>query len=492
MKKLLIAAFMLPTMALAQTYPSPTFNSLTLQNPLTAVNGGTGATSATGSGSVVLSSSPTLTNPAITGSLTATGLVTTADLAAQAANTVLANVTGSSASPTAFAMPSCSTIGFLQWTSGTGFTCGATGIFTSVGVGVSSASAPLDIETNGAVGGGSANGALARFYAGSSGTPVTAITPTVGISRYEAINQDTEGGQNPALYVQSTGNNTWSSGVIPQVAGITSNVSQIGTGDSVAFYGLSKNSSTASGHFAYGLFAQAWAATAGTNAYALETFTNNGTGSNAPLTVGATPAMVGWHATPNGGKNSTSAVWFSNDTNGSGSQWDTGIYFSASSVVTASFIDASSSVDSLKVQGSHTNGLNLTAGTFTGNQITGTGFAVDPNGMMKSTVNPTATWSEDHFGSAMAIANGANQALPAGNGLVVVEESVGSNSAMYLCSAGSCTMIGANGAAWVASTTTPAAGKLSVAYSGSAYTIYNNQGASETVSVDLVRMKSSN
>lgn len=473
MKKLLLAALLWPLLAFAQSYPSPILNNLTVQ-----------------------------------GTFTATGKVGLPSLAAQAANTVVANVTGSSASPTAFAMPGCSTNpSILQWTAGTGFTCSTTiwasppaiggttpnsGVFTSVGAGVSSAAVPLDIETSSAVGGSGANGTLARFYAGSSGTPVTTITPTVGISRYEAINQDTEGGQNPALYVQSTGNNTWSSGVIPQVAGITANVAQIGTGDSVAFYGLSKNSSTASGHFAYGLFVQAWAATAGTSAYALETFTNNSTGSNAPLTVGTTPAMVGWHATPNGGKNSTAGVWFSNDTNGSGSQWDTGVYFSASSVATASIIDASSAVDSVKIQGSHTNGLNLASGTFSGNQITGTGFAVDPNGMLKSTVNPTATWSEDHFGSAMVIANGANQPLPAGNGLIVVEESVGSNSAMYLCSAGSCTMIGANGAAWVASTTTPAAGKLSVAYSGSAYTIYNSQGASETVSVDLVRMKSSN
>lgn len=44
-------------------------------------------------------------------------------IAAIAANTVLANATGSSASPTAFAMPSCST-GVLQYTSGTGFVCG--------------------------------------------------------------------------------------------------------------------------------------------------------------------------------------------------------------------------------------------------------------------------------------------------------------------------------------------------------------------------------
>jgi hypothetical protein len=65
MKKIILAALMLPLSALAQTYPSPTFNSVTLQNPLTAANGGTGATSATGTGSVVLSNSPSLTAPAL-------------------------------------------------------------------------------------------------------------------------------------------------------------------------------------------------------------------------------------------------------------------------------------------------------------------------------------------------------------------------------------------------------------------------------------------
>lgn len=45
-------------------------------------------------------------------------------IAAVSANTVIANATGSSASPTAFLMPSCSSAtSALQWTSGSGFTC---------------------------------------------------------------------------------------------------------------------------------------------------------------------------------------------------------------------------------------------------------------------------------------------------------------------------------------------------------------------------------
>ncbi|MBR8141229.1 hypothetical protein KDW46_02500 [Burkholderia vietnamiensis] len=59
----LLACGLSPTLVNAQSYPSPTFNSLTLINPLTAANGGTGSTSSTGTGSAVLSNSPTLTTP---------------------------------------------------------------------------------------------------------------------------------------------------------------------------------------------------------------------------------------------------------------------------------------------------------------------------------------------------------------------------------------------------------------------------------------------
>lgn len=78
--------------------------------------------------------SPTYKNLTVNGSFTATGLVTTSDLAAQAANTVLANATGSIASPTAFAMPSCSGgANALSWTSGAGFSCN-TSLITAASV----------------------------------------------------------------------------------------------------------------------------------------------------------------------------------------------------------------------------------------------------------------------------------------------------------------------------------------------------------------------
>lgn len=68
------------------------------------------------SGQTIVSSGPTTS--------AAWSNVSATALAAQAANTVVANVTGSSASPTAFAMPSCSSsTSALQYTLGTGWTC---------------------------------------------------------------------------------------------------------------------------------------------------------------------------------------------------------------------------------------------------------------------------------------------------------------------------------------------------------------------------------
>lgn len=107
MKKLFAALLL----ALTSSVFAATLTPIQLLNPA-------GSTS----GQVIRSTGPS-TAPAW-------GNVTAANLATQAANTVLANVTGSTASPTAVALPSCSTsTSALQYTSGTGFGC-----FTSMAV----------------------------------------------------------------------------------------------------------------------------------------------------------------------------------------------------------------------------------------------------------------------------------------------------------------------------------------------------------------------
>lgn len=176
MKKLfaIVIAGLFSSLAFAQTFPSPTFNSLTLQNPLPVSSGGTGASSSTGSGSLVLSTAPTVSNPTVTGAFTATGLVKTTDLATQAANTILANATSSAASPTAFSVPSCSTSSSaLGWTSGTGFVCN-TGINAST-LGGATFAAP------GSIGSGTPGSAAFTTLSTTSAPTVgaTTIYPTV-------------------------------------------------------------------------------------------------------------------------------------------------------------------------------------------------------------------------------------------------------------------------------------------------------------------------
>lgn len=92
-------------------------------------NGGTNASSASGT------ALDNITGFASTGFLTRTGAgayafqsatngITLGNLAQAAANTVLANATGSTANVMAFAVPSCSTsASALNWTSGSGLTC---------------------------------------------------------------------------------------------------------------------------------------------------------------------------------------------------------------------------------------------------------------------------------------------------------------------------------------------------------------------------------
>jgi hypothetical protein len=65
-------------------------------------------------------------NLVVNGTFTATGKVGLPNLAPQVANTLIANVTAASATPTAVGIPSCSSSSSaLQWISGVGFACGS-------------------------------------------------------------------------------------------------------------------------------------------------------------------------------------------------------------------------------------------------------------------------------------------------------------------------------------------------------------------------------
>ncbi|PRF97454.1 hypothetical protein C6Q14_28345 [Burkholderia ambifaria] len=125
--------------ALAQSYPSPTYNNLTVQgiatltaHPLGVSSGGTN--SATASGTAL----DNISGFSSTGFLTRTGAgaysfqsltngITYGNLAQAGANTLLGNATGSTANVTAVSVTGCNGAAqALQWTNGSGFQCNST------------------------------------------------------------------------------------------------------------------------------------------------------------------------------------------------------------------------------------------------------------------------------------------------------------------------------------------------------------------------------
>lgn len=175
LKRILIGALLAPLMALAQSYPSPTFNNATvngtlnaahigLTTPLPVTSGGTGSATASGT------SLDNVAGFSSTGFLTRTGAgayafqslangITFGNLAQAPANTVLANATGSTANLAAFGMPGCNAAGSaLTWIAGSGFGCNSGLIASSaLGTGVQTA---LGIATNGSGGMPLVNGAM--------------------------------------------------------------------------------------------------------------------------------------------------------------------------------------------------------------------------------------------------------------------------------------------------------------------------------------------
>jgi hypothetical protein len=127
------------------------------------------------------------------------GNVTATALAAQAANTVVANVTGASASPTAFAMPSCSTsASALTWTSATGFTCNAS--INAATLGGATFAAP------GAIGGTTpSTGTFTALTANNSVNNATAIVASNTGSNGAILQLAGNGATTPSKFIRVLG-----------------------------------------------------------------------------------------------------------------------------------------------------------------------------------------------------------------------------------------------------------------------------------------------
>jgi hypothetical protein len=162
---------MVPMVALAQTYPSPTFNGITLQNPLTPANGGTG-----------VANSNTLT---LSGNLSTTG-----------SNPLTFNTTGS----TNITLPTSGTL--LNNTSGA--TSGANSNITSL----SGLTTPLSVSQGG-TGTTTSTGSGSTVLATSptlSGTP-SVPTATTGTNTTQIATTEFVAKHAPCLSVLDYGGN---------------------------------------------------------------------------------------------------------------------------------------------------------------------------------------------------------------------------------------------------------------------------------------------
>jgi hypothetical protein len=175
------------------------------------------------------------------------------------------------------------------------------------------------------------------IFDGTAATPQTLSQPTVAITRTEAINQNTEGGQNAALVVNSTGNNANpTDGSIAMTTAITANAQQNGDGDVVAVFGSAINSG-ASGRGAFGIFANAEAAAKGTSAIAVGINLVNNTGEDQTLAgfLAAGIGSFGIDIPVSGNGKSAAGIIFRS----TGSSFDTGIYMAPGVVTGAYAID---------------------------------------------------------------------------------------------------------------------------------------------------------
>lgn len=183
-KRILIAALLWPVLALAQSYPSPTFQNLTvlgtltpttisggsytgstftnptitggtisgLSSPLPVASGGTNSASASGTAldNITGFNSTGFMSRSGAGSYTFSSRINLTSLANQAANTVLANVTSGSTTPTAFAMPTCSTSSSaVNYTTNTGFGCNTAINAATLGGATFAAPGPIGSTTPG-------------------------------------------------------------------------------------------------------------------------------------------------------------------------------------------------------------------------------------------------------------------------------------------------------------------------------------------------------
>lgn len=239
---------------------------------------------------------------------------------------------------------------------------------------------------------------LAKFYAGSSGTPVTTETPTVSISRYD--NSYITGSNYPsALLVETVGNNTVAGFGLPPQNAASFRATQNGAGD-VLGVGVEVFGNSGGGYYAYGYYFAVHTATVGRAAYGIEgAMWNNAI--STPYAKGATSV---YFAAANflaaGNYDTTAGIYFSRG--GFSRKFDAGLVGGIDSIASALVWDDSSAVTSYKDTGTHTDGIDLTQATYSGSAIKSTGFTLGNTGTITSGVWNGTTVGVVYGGTGLA------------------------------------------------------------------------------------------
>lgn len=158
------------------------------------------------------------------------GNVAATSLAVQAANTVVANVTGSSASPTAFPMPSCTgATNALGYTSGTGIVCN--GSINAATLGGATFAAPGPIGSTAASSGAFTTLAASGTVSGTGFSNYLASPPAIGGTTAGSGAFTTLGASGILTSTNATQSTTSANGAITTAGGIgvTGNINVGGT-----------------------------------------------------------------------------------------------------------------------------------------------------------------------------------------------------------------------------------------------------------------------
>jgi hypothetical protein len=304
MKKLfafLALVLLPPAFAFGQSYPSPTYNNLTVQgtatltnHPLAVSSGGTNAVNASGTAldNITGFSGTGLLNRTGAGAYSFVSLtngIALTTLAQQAANTVLTNATGATADVTAFAMPSCSTSSSaLNWTSGTGFSCNTSINAATLGSATFVSPGPIGSTT-------ASTGAFTTLSASStvSGTGFTSFVSTY-LQSPSAIGSVTPAaGKFTTLQATSTISPSTTAGIVGTALADNANGGSVGEYASNSTSGTSLTTATAANCTSASLTAGDW------NVWGVVTYVPAGTTTVSGIASGisTTSATLGGSGT---------------------------------------------------------------------------------------------------------------------------------------------------------------------------------------------------